>query len=205
MATASVVAVVSMLLVGCSTEEPGSAEPAGTSDAGSPSISAPGDADGLPAGGAPAVEKPLDTSKFEEDPCAALTPEHLQELNLPQQGEEEDAEAGPMCNWNNRETTGNASIILVTASDRGLTALYETRSQYAVFEPVEPIEGHPGVIYSSTEGEPEKGYCTVAVGLTDELAMDVGVRLSWGNEGGDACGTVQGIAEYMLQTMKAAQ
>ncbi|TCP56520.1 uncharacterized protein DUF3558 [Tamaricihabitans halophyticus] len=202
-AVTSAVAVISVLLAGCSTEEPGSAAPAETQDTASPSTSAPGGTDDLPAGGAPAVEEPLDTSKFEQDPCAALTVEQLNELNLPEQGEERDGGAGPTCGWNNRETTGSATIILVTASDRGLTALYETRGDYEVFEPVDLIEGHPGVVYSSAEKA--NWHCTVAVGLTDELAMDVNVRLSRANRGGDGCGTVQGIAGYMLQTMKAAQ
>ncbi|WP_132876612.1 DUF3558 domain-containing protein [Tamaricihabitans halophyticus] len=200
-----VLAVASLTLVGCSTEEPGTAEPASPQSNGSSPSPSSNDDGGLPGHGAPAVEEPLDVSKFEQDPCAALTPNQLNDLNLPEQGEvDKDSTAGPTCSWANVETSGLASIILVTAGGRGLTGVYDanSRGRYNVFEPVGDIEGHPAVIYATRAVSRS---CTVSVGLRDDLSMDVGVRTSSSNQSGDACETVQGIAGYMLQTMKAAQ
>ncbi|TCP53667.1 uncharacterized protein DUF3558 [Tamaricihabitans halophyticus] len=189
-----------MLLAGCADTETGEATPAATGSA--PTNSSPSGGDTTPEG-APKVENPLDTSKYQQDPCSTLTSAQLQELALDEPGEEDPAKAGPACFWWNNEAVSNASIIFVTAGNNGISDIYANQDTNAVFEELPAIEGHPVVAYGSVAGEHEKGYCTLAVGATDQLFLSIGVKVSRANVGQrDPCVAAQGVAEMMINTMQ---
>ncbi|TCP57377.1 uncharacterized protein DUF3558 [Tamaricihabitans halophyticus] len=190
----------SALLVGCSDTETGEATPAATES--SPTNSSPSE-NGTAPGGAPKVENPLDTTKFQQDPCNTLTSAQLQELVLDEPGEPDDAEAGPNCIWRNSEAQSRASIVFVTAGNHGISDVYANRDTNPVFEELPAIEGHPVVAYDAVEGEHEKGYCTLAVGATDQLWLSIGVKISDATVGQrDPCVAAQGVAEMMINTMQ---
>src|SRR5689334_11056361 len=87
---------------GCTTVSQGSPRPEGSngSDSTPSGTSAPGGDDELPFAGAPKVDDPLDTDRFQQDPCRTLTGEQTQDLNLPATGKVmEDTALGVACEW----------------------------------------------------------------------------------------------------------
>src|SRR5690242_13801660 len=59
----------------------------------------------LPFAGAPKVDDPLDTSRYEKDPCRSLTEDQAQSLNLPPTGNINNKVAlGIGCEWKNEST-----------------------------------------------------------------------------------------------------
>ncbi|WP_165912841.1 DUF3558 domain-containing protein [Tamaricihabitans halophyticus] len=184
------------VVAGCTEAESGEAAPAPESSS----------ADGSTEDGAPKVENPLDTSAYQQDPCSSLSSAQLQELALDQGKPSENDSAGPNCFWRNNEARSMASIAFVTAGNNGISDVYANRENNAVFEELPAIEGHPVVAYGSVKGEIERGYCTLAVGATDELFLSISVRVSRANIGqDDPCESAQRVAEMMIETMRSGQ
>jgi len=111
---------------------------------------------------------------------------------------------GNICEWANKETRGLADIRMHDKNPRGLSATYaaDKQGKWAFFEPLSPIEGFPAVAYDITD-ERSRGECAIAIGVSNEIAFDVSLRLSADNVGAkDPCETAATVAGMMLQTMK---
>src|SRR2546425_11208914 len=94
---------MAILLAGCSNGVSGSPTPVNSSNAAEPS-------DGVPK-----VAHPLDTTRFEKEPCAALTPSQLAQLAITTQPKPEPQNAlGPTCRWNADEAGMNIGGALLT-------------------------------------------------------------------------------------------
>lgn len=92
----------------CTTESPGDPQPVDSTFSSRTSENG----EELPFAGAPKVEDPLDTSRYERDPCLSLTAEQAQSLSLPPTGVPmENAALSVGCRWQNPETRGYANII----------------------------------------------------------------------------------------------
>jgi hypothetical protein len=193
---------------GCTTTSPGEATPAPTTEISTAdSASTPPDEGDLPAHGAPKVANPLDTDRFQDDPCALLTASQAQdELNLPPTGKPEGIALGKGCNWFNRDTRGEVTLGLLTGNPNGLSAAYEAnqRGDYAYFTELSPIDGYPAIA-SDVADRRSSGACIVDVGVTDELLLDVALSLSQNNVGTkDPCEVAAQVAGLALRTMKEA-
>src|SRR5690242_512041 len=100
--TAALVGVLCVTVTGCTTISPGEATPATTSESSTAgSTSSSGDEGDLPSDGAPKVKDPLDTTRFEQDPCSSLSTKQAQDLNLPTNGKQEEIPYGVGCEWRN--------------------------------------------------------------------------------------------------------
>lgn len=208
---APVIGLVFLIVAGCTTTSEGEPSPATTTETGevsTESSTAPtsSDVDDLPSDGAPKVDEPLDTTRFQQDPCTVLTASQAQqELNLSPQGEPEDVAYGNGCNWSNPQSRGLVSIEFLTGNTRGLSALYAAneRGEYPYFVEMPPVEGYPAVA-SDIEDRRPRGICIVAVGVTDELIFDVYLQLSQANVGKvEPCEMAARVAGLALRTMKA--
>jgi hypothetical protein len=199
-----IVATLGVLVAtGCTTTSEGTPLPGSTSTSASSDEPSSGD---LPSDGAPKVNDPLDVSHFEKNPCDALTPENTQTLNLPPDGEQKGDSLGETCYWRNSQTRGTVGLHFTSGDKRGLSSLYREakRDNFAYFEPIDDIEGHPAVAYFPDAKKPTIT-CVVAVGLSDQLMFAAQVDLSDANIGHkDPCEAAAQVAGMAMKTMREA-
>jgi uncharacterized protein DUF3558 len=196
------------LVSACTSTSKGDPLPADTTGA-TPSSSTPrtpGDEDGkLPFAGAPKVDNPLDTSKYEQDPCKSLSAEQAQYLNIPLTGKFDDGVAlSTACEWKNQTTRGYVRIFFLVDEPRGLSPEYkkDQKGEWAYFEVLPDIEGYPAIARDGSD-ERDRGYCVVMVGVADDMAFGVSLQLSLANVGRkDPCPKAAEVAGLALKTMK---
>jgi hypothetical protein len=158
----------------------------------------------LPFAGAPKVANPLDTSRYEQDSCQSLTADQAQSLDLPPAGTIIKVPLSKACEWKNPTTRGYVKIAFIVDDPRGLSPEYDAnnRRKYAYFDALPNIEGFPAVARDIVDDR-DKGYCSVVVGVADDMVFDTSVQLSQVNVGiDDPCKTAVDVAELALQTMK---
>jgi hypothetical protein len=203
--------ILGLALISACTEtsegEPRAATTETTTSSSSPGTSGNGSGEELPFAGAPKVDDPLDTSRYEQDPCKSLTSTQTQPLNLPATGEPmENVALGNGCTWFNEETRGEAQIVFsVSKSKKGLSSEYQAEKdgKWAYFKELPAIEGYPAIIRAATDDR-DMGHCTVVVGVADDMVFESILRLSQANVGQrDPCEVAVQIAELALQTIKA--
>jgi uncharacterized protein DUF3558 len=164
------VAVAVLFVGGCSGD--GSVSwPVGASTA-APS-GAPADASTAaerPKGGAPSVPEPLDIDV--DDPCGTLTTEQLAAVGVSDPGDEGFDDGDGECRWH-LDTSQLHIVTLSPATSRGggLGEIYGQKDSQQYFEPVD-IEGYPAV-YASVLDQRERGGCTLWVGTSDDLAVEI--------------------------------
>lgn len=201
-----VVAVI--LLTGCTTTTAGQARPdaGSTPDPGTETSDSTSDPDEPPSGEAPKVEDPIDTTKFQENPCLSLTPEQTGgELDVGTSGKVQNAALGKACEWQNDSTRGEVQIRFLDKDPRGLTPEYEAEEdgRWAYFEELPLIEGHPAVSRSQIDDR-DQGICTVVVGASDEIAFEARVRQAQEDVGTtDPCDVAVDVAGMAVNNMKA--
>jgi hypothetical protein len=197
-----------LVTAGCTTESQGEPGPATTGTAAvetTESSGATGEPnEDLPTDGAPAVSDPLDTTTFQQDPCGALTSGQSESLNIGSSGTRRDDVLGNGCEWRNAETRGKAVIAFLDKDPRGLSALYaaDKDGKWAYFDELPAIEGYPAVSRSQVDNRSD-GYCSVVVGVSDQVAFETYIELSLANKGQkDSCEVAAEVAGMALQTMK---
>ena len=151
------------------------------------------------------MSDPLNTDRFQHEPCQALTPNQLQQLNVGPEGKAETNALGDTCLWRNPDS--NALLLLQTnyKDGRGLSGTYKANQNnlYEFFDVVPEVGGFPAVTYDRVDGR-KTGSCSLAVGVADNASFDVGLNLSFANVGKkDPCQAVQDVTAMMLETMKA--
>jgi hypothetical protein len=197
------------LAAGCTTTsegEPRPADPTSSASADPTSGSPGGDEEELPFAGAPKVNDPLDTSRYEEDPCRSITGEQAQqELNLPPTGEPmENVALGVGCEWKNTDTRAYLHIVFIVDDPRGLSPEYQVNDEggWEFFEERPDIEGYPAVARDGVDDR-ARGRCTVVVGVADDMAFESTLQLRGSNIGKkDPCEMAAFAASLALQTMK---
>lgn len=194
------------LAAGCTTRSEGEPAPAttGVETPGSSATDGSEPSADLPSDGAPAVPDPLDTTGFQQDPCQALTRDQSDALDVGPAGKRNDGPLGNGCEWANAETRGQAVIEFLDDDPRGLSALYRANKdgKWAYFEELTPIEGYPAVA-RDLQDDRNEGYCSIVIGVTDEVAFETFLHLSQQNVGKkDPCEVATQVAGMALQTMK---
>jgi hypothetical protein len=192
-----------VVLTGCTTTTVGEATPDTSSAA--PTPSSEPDADGLPTDGAPKVDDPLDTAKFQENPCLTLTTDQSQGIfGISLTGQRYTDTLGNACKWKNEETRAQADVRFLDKNGRGLSAEYavDEDGRWAFFEEL-TVEGHPAVIRGLADRRAE-GICTVVVGASDEIAYEVVLRQSDAKIGTkDPCEVAADMAAETVKTINA--
>jgi hypothetical protein len=190
-----------LALTACSDTKAGTATPVTTS---------PSSADTLPAPGVPRVETPVDTTRFKQAPCKALTAEEIASLLGSGATAEEqlDASGGPTCDWHPSGTTqAKVGVIFNKVNQAGLTGIYEKQgSTFRLFMPMEPVAGLPAVAYGLKDERTDGGRCAIAVGTSDHEMIDVSITQSEVNVGKkDPCAAAHEVAEKVAANIKGAQ
>jgi uncharacterized protein DUF3558 len=189
-------------LVACSPQTSGTASPANTpSSAGESSTEQQ-----VPGPGVPKVDSPIDTSRFESTPCAALTEAQTTEVFGGRSMAKPDpqAPAGPTCSWTPADLTGaSINVIFSTVDELGLTSVYQAKdTTYKLFEVLDPIAGHPAVAYGTSDFR-STGVCSIAIGTTDRSTVDITVTQSRGNVGkSDPCLGAQTVGSKVVATLQ---
>ncbi len=195
------------VLAGCTSTSEGTPRPTtdDTAENTPPSSSEEPDGDELPFAGAPEVTDPLDTDRFQQDPCQALTATQAQELAVTFPGGPYDGALGKACEWKSpTDRLAAVDVRFLSDDPRGLSALYLANESggYVYFDELAPIEGYPAVARDGVDDR-DIGKCTVVTGTSDEDAFEVVLRLSQANVGEkDPCETAALVAEMALSTMK---
>ncbi|MGC7093295.1 DUF3558 domain-containing protein [Amycolatopsis lurida] len=195
------------LLAGCGGGKEGSAGdiPTATVPGGKPPASGSPSGEESPApggstGSAPKVSSPIDTEKFTGDVCATLSPAALSELGLGT-GTPRQAATGPSCSWKfTEEDTNRVEIAAQEKNPNGLSDIYDQKDEFGYFEPLE-VGGHPAVFASQTD-QRASGSCGLYIGLNDQFAAFVSVRIGSGPDKSQPCPVVEKTAEAMIDTVK---
>jgi len=154
---------------------------------------------------APTVTAELDTSKYADTPCEALTGSQITELELSQQGEQNQLSSGDQsCSWKfGTQLDWSVQLAFVTPdTENGLQNEYDLHAsgffEDGYFEPTE-VAGYPGVYSSPSDGRPQ-GVCSLAVGASSETMLTVQII---GEAGKDNCKAASTVAARALDTIKA--
>jgi hypothetical protein len=169
-------------------------------------------AEGKLPSGAPHVANPLDTTKAQAAPCSVLTAAQVASLGIVATGKPGNPQPGPDCSWD--DTTAVPAPIsigsgFVSASKGGLSSLYvqaeSLKKVGGYFEPIDPIQGYPAVLYSQYDDRQAKtnSSCGLAVGVSDTLQFTVGVTVTTPSQKNEPCAMAKKVADMELTTLKA--
>lgn len=141
-----------------------------------------------------------DTAKFDSAPCTALTAAQLASIDKFADGKPGHG-AGSNCDWEGARVA--FTITAVTDSD-GLSAVYQEKSNMGIFQPVDPIQGHPAVLYG-VSNRLSKGQADLSVGINDHITYSVDVNVSNGPDMAQPDKLAEKIADLMITTMKSGK
>jgi hypothetical protein len=206
---AGLVSITACLVVSaCTVSTGGAANPAPSAVDSSPSA---GQADP----GVPKVQAtPLDAGKYATEPCALVPADVLTPLRYTDpgrykpKGETSDTKAGPSCGWTiHGEGIGLQVIVGTGNRDNGAGGLagyyaaYRSGPLIKFLESAPDIEGYPA-IYVDISDRRANGNCAIAVGVADDLALDVQAEGYEGRD--DSCGVATQAAAAAIRTLKGA-
>jgi hypothetical protein len=195
-------AVLAVATTACSTPTVGGT-PAPTSDVSS---------DGKLPSGAPHVANPLDTTRAQASPCSVLTAAQIASLGIVATGKPGNPQPGPDCSWDDTSAMPTPTSIgsgFISASKGGLSSLYvqgeSLKKNGGYFEPIDPIQGYPAVLYSQYDDRQAKtnASCGLAVGVSDTLQFTVGVTVTTLTQQNEPCATAKKVADMEITTLKA--
>jgi hypothetical protein len=169
-AVALIFGVVTAATAGCS---PTSGQPApatsGSDVSGSASPSNAG-------GDAPPVTQPgLDLSRYESNPCSALSASQLAPFGASTSGSNGDSAVGPQCRWRSVDALNGTTVtVAILTKAHGLDGMYRNRSQFPVFRPTQ-VNGYPAVDGDITDAA--QGACTTGVATSQGAGFQVAVHV----------------------------
>jgi len=168
------------------------------SQTGSPNTSATTTPDNAET--APRVKDPISAADSIGKPCTLLTPTQATGLGLKAEGSQDSNGSDPYCSWHDKDNRALYTIGFLSENTNGLNDHYraESKGDWKYFEPT-TVATYPAVLADGVDSR-EKGYCTVVVGVRDELTFRVASR---GGPGRAACDKVKDIAGEVINTLKA--
>ena len=186
---------VGLTLAACSASTTGSATP-------SPSASAAGPSSGASTGKltAPPVATPLDVTKFEQNPCGALTAAQASRIANLTTTSGSSGGTSPICGW--RDESRN-SIAFSFIRGGGLSDAYGYQdSQSGYFKVAPDVSGYPAV-FSGTSDDRTMGGCQMIIGVRNDEEMTVYSTLRPSSPHyADPCSLTQKAAEAAIATLK---
>lgn len=155
---------------------------------------------------APKVAHPIDTTKYQAEPCDLLTAAQVIQYGIAKPGDKNAGTSalGPGCSWSQLGGSG-FTVEFITANTAGLTSLYINKDiivDGGGYWVATTVQGYPGVFNSSYDDR-KTGDCSLAVGVTDTLTYNVAVTADKSSpQYGDPCGMTSQIADMVLTTMR---
>ena len=155
------VALATLLLGGCSTSNPGTADSTTTAPARATSSVA-------------AVANPLDVAKIQKDPCGALSAAQLAPFMGEIRNATPDLTNGDFtCNWDPSDVNKLSVSVNVYPTIGGPAGVYSAKTGYNYFEKIDSISGYPAVHAATGTNAPRNGLCRTIVAVSDKAAFDV--------------------------------
>lgn len=184
---------VALLAAGCSTATTGSPAPA------DPTVPA----SAVNTSGAPRVTTPLDTTKYQPDPCAALTAAQLRAIGVDVPGTVERDPRGNVCHWAPAPDTNYAfafDLAFPPGEPSGLANAYQAAGPGGLRR-LPDVRGQPAVTEPSQNTD---GNCTIYLGASDSVEYAVSVLVGQGRpQYRNPCSVAQQIADAVTATMKS--
>lgn len=158
---------------------------------------------GVPRDGAPPVPEPINNiARWQESPCDLLSSAQLARHGFNPHRTTPTDDGGPGCHYS---LLGVIEVRTTIFADipGGLTRLYAERSEFKLFEPIEPLKTHPAVM-ADLDDQRKNGRCVIFVGLTDELAYRTIVEAApTSRPGKNPCKFAADLTVLALHAMKA--
>ncbi|MFD8492376.1 DUF3558 family protein [Amycolatopsis sp. NPDC059657] len=193
--------VATLALSACSDKTPGVGTPVPSGSApSSPQQSSPGTSANN-AAKAPPVTKPLNGSKFIEDPCLSLTQTQLAAFETTDPGKRNDG-AAKACDWK-LGTSGDvvAEVSYNPSLTAGLSHLYAQNAagfySQGYFEATQ-LDGYPAVRLDAIDARAD-GDCALSVGISEQLFFTVRIN---GKTGTNGCKAAENVAKAALTTIR---
>jgi hypothetical protein len=122
---------------------------------------------------APQVPNPLDASKFEQDPCKVLSQAQAVQVANLTTSRKTDGNVAPICAWS--DSDHNRISFGFIPGNGGLSTSYKSQDSKSGYFAVAPdVAGYPAV-YGAPYDDRSDGGCQVAVGLSNDEVVTVGV------------------------------
>lgn len=158
----------------------------------------------LPAYGAPKVDNPLDTAKYQQSPCSVLTAAQLQALNNHGAPRASNFASGPSCQWDDSTSGASLTVSFYTARgvSNGLSGAYSDKQAFQLFQPTQ-IDGYPAVD-TNRQDPGNQGQCETGVGVADDMQVGFSVDLYTTDPNyATACSVAEKFATSGVTTMKS--
>ena len=114
-------------------------------------------------------------------------------------------DTGITCKWSGTVNTSNVIYIdVLTPNKNGLSDIYTSQAggKFAYFEPV-TIDGYPGV-HAEPKDSRSQGYCTLWLGVSDQLAVAVSAELVEGANQTQPCNSTDKVGSAVIEHLKGA-
>lgn len=165
------VIAAALVLAGCSSGAGGVPSPppntSGFSLANT-SIGSPSNGEGVRR--APTVSDPLDASKFEANPCSALTADQLANISLTNLHSSPTSSVGdPLCTWSDETSSDSIGVTWMSTPGSGLSLDYSEKSSFAYFQPT--MVGSYPAVFDDVADLRAQGTCALSVGVSNTLAF----------------------------------
>ncbi|WP_255375544.1 DUF3558 domain-containing protein [Saccharomonospora sp. CUA-673] len=189
------------MLTACGTGTEGEATPDDDTPATPAAESSPAGGNG--AGEVPRVPNPVDVAPLEQDPCAALDDQQIDELNLEAGQPEELTDGEWICKYRYAADTNTVvSFVQSPTLTNGLSDVYDRKDAVVVFEPTD-VAGHPAVVTQTHRDSRDQGYCDLQVGLTDSDVVTVVAQIAESNDDyPQGCAVAEVFAEEMIENLR---
>ncbi|GDY33739.1 hypothetical protein GTS_53720 [Gandjariella thermophila] len=117
----------------------------------------------------------LNLSKYESDPCSALTASQLTPFGASTSGSRGESAVGPQCRWRSPDAfNGTTVTVSVLTKAHGLEGIYQNRDKFPVFRPTQ-VSGYPAVDGDITDAA--HGECTTGVATSQGAGFQVAVHV----------------------------
>jgi hypothetical protein len=155
---------------------------------------------------APKVPAALPTDTILSDPCQGISSTQADTIGLVPQGIPKTLPYdGKGCNWKSATDTSNeVAIAPLAVSKNGMNDIYANNAlhKFQLFQPL-TIAGYPAAKVELA-GDQSTGNCTLWVGVTDQLAVQVEALISFGINKTNPCPIATKVAEAMIEHLKGA-
>ncbi|MEU0531276.1 DUF3558 domain-containing protein [Amycolatopsis tolypomycina] len=150
---------------------------------------------------APPVPSPLDTSKFEQDPCSVLSQSQAVQVANLTSTRKSDGNVAPICTWT--DSDHNSVAIGFVPASGGLATVYKSQDNKSGYFKVAPdVGGLPAAFFGPYDDRNDGG-CQVAVGVKTDEVFTVGVTFRKSSPNyGDPCAVTVKAAEAVVSTLK---
>ncbi|HVV21895.1 MAG TPA: DUF3558 domain-containing protein [Pseudonocardiaceae bacterium] len=197
-----------LLAVGCTTSTQGSASPAGGGAAPTgPAATGSTPATPSQAGdyGAPKVTTPLDTAKWQHNPCTTLTTAQQHAIGITAPGEVQVSDLGNICQWTIQYNVIYGigfNVKFNPGEPPGLANAYYNAGPGAMRR-LPDVDGVPAATEPSQNTD---GSCTIYLGATDQVEYAASVQIGPDQAHyQNPCSVAQQIADSATATMRSGK